>query len=94
VTLIDLTYASPMGGRVPATLVVPDGAGPFAGMLYQHGTPSTRQQMILPAWPMPHGRRVLSLMPVRPVVRLRFPDLHRAGPARADPVHCRPAPRD
>ena len=46
VTIIDLTYASPMGGRVPATLVVPDGAGPFAGMLYQHGMPSTRQPMI------------------------------------------------
>jgi len=46
VTVIDLTYASPMGGRVPATLVVPDGAGPFAGMLYQHGMPSTRQPFI------------------------------------------------
>ncbi|MBM3135283.1 MAG: DUF3471 domain-containing protein [Chloroflexi bacterium] len=46
VTLIDLTYASPMGGRVPATLVVPDGEGPFAGMLYQHGMPSTRQPLI------------------------------------------------
>ena len=46
VTVIDLTYASPMGGRVPATLVVPDGTGPFAGMLYEHGMPSTRQQMI------------------------------------------------
>jgi poly(3-hydroxybutyrate) depolymerase len=46
VTVIDLTYASPMGGQVPATLVVPDGAGPFAGMLYEHGMPSTRQQMI------------------------------------------------
>lgn len=46
VTIIDLTYASPMGGRVPATLVVPDGTGPFAGMLYQHGMPSTRQSLI------------------------------------------------
>jgi dienelactone hydrolase len=46
VTLIDLTYASPMGGRVPATLVVPDGGGPFAGMLYQHGMPSTREPLI------------------------------------------------
>jgi dienelactone hydrolase len=46
VTIIDLTYASPMGGRVPATLVIPDGAGSFAGMLYQHGMPSTRQPMI------------------------------------------------
>lgn len=46
VTVIDLTYASPMGGRVPATIVLPDGAGPFAGMLYQHGMPGTRQPMI------------------------------------------------
>jgi len=46
VTLIDLTYASPMGGPVPATLVVPDGAGPFAGMLYLHGMPDTRQTWI------------------------------------------------
>ena len=46
VTIIDLTYASPMGGRVPATLIVPDGAGPFAGTLYQHGIPSTRQPYI------------------------------------------------
>lgn len=37
VTVTDLTYASPMGGRVPATLVIPDGAGPFAGLLVQHG---------------------------------------------------------
>lgn len=46
VTVIDLTYASPKGGRVPATLVVPDGAGPFAGMIYQHGLPATRQPLI------------------------------------------------
>jgi hypothetical protein len=37
VTVNDLTYASPMGGRVPATLVIPDGDGPFAGLLLQHG---------------------------------------------------------
>jgi uncharacterized protein len=46
VTVIALTYASPKGGRVPAPLVVPDGNGPFAGMLYQHGSPSTRQSLI------------------------------------------------
>jgi uncharacterized protein len=46
VTVIDLTYASPVGGRVPATLVLPDGAGPFAGILYQHGMPSVRQSLI------------------------------------------------
>jgi hypothetical protein len=30
VTVIDLSYASPRGGRVPAYFVVPSGRGPFA----------------------------------------------------------------
>ena len=34
----DLSYASPKGGRVPAYLVVPQGPGPFAGVIVQHGT--------------------------------------------------------
>jgi len=46
VTITELTYSSPMGGRVSATLVVPDGTGPFAGILFQHGMPSTRQPLI------------------------------------------------
>lgn len=44
-TWTDLTYASPRGGRVPATLVVPDGRGPFAGLILMHGMPSNRQEM-------------------------------------------------
>jgi dienelactone hydrolase len=36
VTVIDLTYASPGGGRVPAYLVVPKGRGPFAAILFGH----------------------------------------------------------
>jgi dienelactone hydrolase len=35
-TIIDLTYASPRGGRVPAYLVVPAGRGPFAAILFGH----------------------------------------------------------
>ena len=35
-TVIDLTYASPRGGRVPAYLVVPGGRGPFAAVLFGH----------------------------------------------------------
>jgi hypothetical protein len=46
VTVTDLTYASPMGGRVPATLIVPDGPGRFAGIILQHGMPGRRQHMI------------------------------------------------
>lgn len=43
VTYIDLTYASPKGGRVPATLMIPDGRGPFAGMVFMHGTGGSRK---------------------------------------------------
>jgi dienelactone hydrolase len=32
----DISYASPKGGRVPAYLVVPDGPGPFAAILWGH----------------------------------------------------------
>jgi len=42
VTVQEITYASPKGGRVPATLMVPDGPGPFAGVLLMHGMPGTR----------------------------------------------------
>lgn len=41
-TVQEITYASPKGGRVPATLIVPDGSGPFAGVLLMHGAPGTR----------------------------------------------------
>jgi cephalosporin-C deacetylase-like acetyl esterase len=36
VTIIELSYDSPRGGRVPATLVLPPGKGPFAGVLFGH----------------------------------------------------------
>jgi dienelactone hydrolase len=35
-TVIELSYDSPRGGRVPATLVLPAGKGPFAGILFGH----------------------------------------------------------
>src|SRR3954451_13711673 len=41
-TFEEITYASPRGGRVPATLIVPDGPGPFAGILFLHGMPGNR----------------------------------------------------
>jgi len=42
---IDFTYASPVGGRVPARLVIPNGAGPFPGLILQHGGPGTLEDM-------------------------------------------------
>ncbi len=35
-TVIELSYDSPRGGRVPATLVLPAGKGPFPGILFGH----------------------------------------------------------
>lgn len=36
IAIHDLSYASPKGGRVPAYLVVPEGKGPFAAVLWGH----------------------------------------------------------
>jgi len=36
VSVIELSYDSPRGGRVPATLVQPSGKGSFAGILFGH----------------------------------------------------------
>ena len=36
VAVHDISYASPKGGRVPAYLVVPEGKGPFAAVLWGH----------------------------------------------------------
>jgi dienelactone hydrolase len=42
---IDFTYASPKGGRVPARMVIPRGAGPFPGIILQHGGPGILEEM-------------------------------------------------
>ena len=36
ITVHDISYASPRGGRVPAYLVVPAGNGPFAAVIWGH----------------------------------------------------------
>src|SRR5262245_969728 len=43
-TIQDVEYASPRGGRVTATVMVPAGKGPFAGILLLHGAPGSRKQ--------------------------------------------------
>src|SRR3954471_5163815 len=35
-TVIELSYDSPRGGRVPSTLVLPAGKGPFPAILFGH----------------------------------------------------------
>jgi dienelactone hydrolase len=41
-----ISYVSPKGGRVPAYLVVPPGAGPFAGMLFMHAGGESRNEFL------------------------------------------------
>src|SRR5690348_10441645 len=36
ITIQEISYASPKGGRVPAYLVVPNGKGPFPAVLWGH----------------------------------------------------------
>ncbi|HEX5909794.1 MAG TPA: prolyl oligopeptidase family serine peptidase [Thermoleophilaceae bacterium] len=46
VAIYALSFLSPRGtGRATGLLFVPEGAGPFAGLLLQHGLPGNAQQM-------------------------------------------------
>jgi dienelactone hydrolase len=45
----DISYASPKGGRVPAYLVVPDGSGPFAAVVFVHWGQGNRSEFIAEA---------------------------------------------
>jgi dienelactone hydrolase len=46
VTVQDITYASPKGGRVPAYLVAPEGPGPFAGLIFVHWGQGNREEFV------------------------------------------------
>ena len=44
----EITYASPKGGRVPATLIIPtESSSPFAGVILMHGLPGDRSNNAL-----------------------------------------------
>ena len=57
-TLIDVTYPSQGGGNVSAWLVVPQGPGPFAGILYLHGSETDRDDLVDEAAAMAAGGAV------------------------------------
>ena len=42
----DVSYASPKGGRVPAYLVVPEGRGPFAAIVFVHWGQGDRTEFL------------------------------------------------
>ena len=45
-TLHDIHYPSPKGGNVTAYLLVPDGTGPFAGIILMHGSSGSRTSLL------------------------------------------------
>ena len=54
----DVSWTSPGGGRVSAWLVVPPGAGPFAGLVYLHGSETDRNDFLDEAVAIAHGGAV------------------------------------
>jgi hypothetical protein len=76
VTIIDLTYASPLGGRVPAYLVVPDGEKPVAAILFGHwmmpGSPFMNRQEFLEEAVVLGRSGAVSLLIDAPLVRPGF----------------------
>jgi dienelactone hydrolase len=54
----DVSWLSPHGGRVSAWLVVPPGPGPFAGLVYLHGSETWRDDFLDEAVAMAHGGAV------------------------------------
>ena len=45
-TLQDISYPSPKGGDVTAYLLIPDDAGPHAGLLLMHGSSGSRESLL------------------------------------------------
>ncbi|HYL63198.1 MAG TPA: hypothetical protein VE077_11315 [Candidatus Methylomirabilis sp.] len=69
----DISYASPKGGRVPAYLVVPEGKGPFAAVLWGHwywlnSEFFSRKEFLEEAVALGHAG-VVSLLPTGPGAR-------------------------
>lgn len=54
----DVSWISPFGGRVSAWLVVPPGDGPFAGVVYLHGSETWRDDFLDEAVAMAHAGAV------------------------------------
>jgi dienelactone hydrolase len=73
VAIHDISYASPKGGRVPAYLVVPDGKGPFAAVIWGHwympGSAFLNRKEFLDEAVALAPAGVVSLLPDGPIAR-------------------------
>jgi dienelactone hydrolase len=73
VLIHDISYLSPKGGRVPAYLVVPDGKGPFAAIVWGHwympGSEFLNRKEFLDEAVALAPSGVVSLLPDGPIAR-------------------------
>ncbi len=61
-TIYDISYPSTKTGDVPAYLVVPEGSGPFAGIILMHGSSGSRETLVPLAEDLVHtGAVVLTI---------------------------------
>jgi pimeloyl-ACP methyl ester carboxylesterase len=67
--VIDLTYASPLGGRVPAYLVLPKGEGKRPGILFLHPGQGSRTTFLDEAVELARDRGFVSLAISAPFLR-------------------------
>lgn len=84
VSVRDISFASPKGGRVTAYLVVPAGKGKFAGVIFMHPRPGSRNTFL---------NEALSLAKVGAVSLLIDAPFSRSGESKRDfdPTVTRPA---
>lgn len=73
VAIHDISYASPKGGQVPAYLIVPNGKGPFAAIIwahwYQEGSPFRNRKEFLDEAVALAPSGVVSLLADGPIAR-------------------------
>lgn len=73
ISIHDISYASPKGGRVPAYLVVPKGKGPFAAVIWGHwywkNSPMRNRKQFLDEAVALANSGVVSLLTDGPVAR-------------------------
>jgi dienelactone hydrolase len=73
ISIHDISYASPKGGRVPAHLVIPGGKGPFAAVIWGHwymkGSDFRNRKEFLDEAVVLARAGVVSLLPDGPIAR-------------------------
>lgn len=75
----DISFASPMGGRVSAYLVTPAGKGPFAGIVFLHSGQWDRHEFLAEAELLARAGAVSVLLDAPP---MRPPEFQKRQPDR------------